>query len=98
MRHLSTILIAIAGLALPVGLALAVYLSSAGTIAATPLVTVKTQQGKADPTALDDDSKKSDRKKDDRKSGTSTGDDHGSGADNGGSSSSRGSSGGTIPD
>ena len=33
---LTTVLVAIAGLALPVGLALAVYLSSASTIAATP--------------------------------------------------------------
>jgi hypothetical protein len=36
MRSLRTVLLAFAGLALPVGLALAVYLSSAGTIAATP--------------------------------------------------------------
>jgi len=59
MRRLSAVLIAIAGLALPVGLALAVYLTSASTIAATPLsVPVKTPQGKANPQALQDDSKK----------------------------------------
>ena len=82
MRRVTTVLVALAGLALPVGLALAVYLSSASTIAATPASVPVATQGKADPKALDDDSKKSEKKKDDRKSddsssGTTTGDDHG---------------------
>ena len=49
MRRVTTVLVALAGLALPVGLALAVYLSSASTIAATPASVPVATQGKVEP-------------------------------------------------
>ena len=83
MRRLTTILVAIAGLALPVGLALAVYLSSASTIAATPVSLPASALGKADPKALSQTAAPRHKKRHHHASGTATGgtvtgaDDHG---------------------
>jgi hypothetical protein len=67
-----------------VGLALAVYLSSASTIAATPVAVPVATQGKANPKALDDDSKKSEKER--------NGDDNPHSSSSGGTTTSGGTS------
>jgi hypothetical protein len=90
MRSLRTFLVALAGLALPVGLALAVYFSSASTIAATPVALPPSAIGTADPEALKV-KPKPDKKHDDKTGAGTTTDDHG-GATTSGSSTSGGTS------
>ena len=101
MPLLRTILLALLGLALPLGLALAVYLSSAGTISAAPvgLPPVAETIAKPTPRPKADDTKTKPKKQAQSgtttsSGGTTTVDDHGGlrGSDDGGSSGS-GSSG-----
>jgi hypothetical protein len=72
VRSLRTALIALVGLALPIGLALAVYFASAGTIAATPAsidVTTRIGQPGSDDNS---DSRREKREKERPESGTTT--------------------------
>jgi hypothetical protein len=84
MRSARTLLVALVGIALPIGLALAVYLSSPGTIAANPVSLPASALAQGSPAALKDDSKpKTKSRKHDHEqgttasSGTTTTDDHG---------------------
>jgi hypothetical protein len=56
MRSMRTLLAALLGIALPIGLVLAVYLSSASTIAANPVSLPASALAKGNPAALKDDS------------------------------------------
>jgi hypothetical protein len=72
VRSLRTALIALVGLALPIGLALAVYFASAGTIAATPAsidVTTRIGQPGSDENS---DSRREKREKERPEGGTTT--------------------------
>jgi hypothetical protein len=79
MRPLRTVLLTLAGLALPVGLALAVYLSSAGTIAARPAslpVASETIGHPSHPAKERANKRREDKPKSDSTTGATT-DDHG---------------------
>jgi hypothetical protein len=78
MLSLRTVLTAIAGLALPVGLALAVYFASAGTIAATPASVDVSAQRIAQPSSPKAEKRETRKERNsDSDSGTTTSDDHG---------------------
>jgi hypothetical protein len=80
MRSLRTALLAFAGLVLPVGLALAVYLSSAGTIAAEPVslpLSSETIAQPSTPAKAPADKRPARKPKTQSTSGTTTGDDGG---------------------
>jgi hypothetical protein len=73
VRSLRTVVVAIAGLALPVGLALAVYLASAGTIAARPPAVDFSGQQIGQPSAPDKAAKKPSAPRMEKAAGTGTG-------------------------